>query len=306
MSVICSVCHEDINFSDEEISVLHCGHMFHQTCLQQWLGNRMTCPECRSAVTKDKFVKRIYPSINKDLVYRGSSDETKTILNVFNENNTNFQKMFIKRITLLEEQNKDFASKNSKLEENLKITWVTMRSLQKENKDKDEKLNKMKKENEKLKAHNKILKEDINSDFEKLKTICEKHELYYKKLIKENRELKVDHNKLEEENNKLKERLKTKNKELKKVLKEQKVSISDLDNENKELKNDHNKLKEDSKKLTERLKTKTKELEILKEQKVSISDLENENKELKSKLTLVSEILVTKSKTAVFEKSIIF
>ena len=84
----------------------------------------MTCPDCRSQVHRENIVMKIYPSINEDegLVYKGSSDETKTILQVFNENNTNFQKLLIKRVTLLEKQNEDFSNKNSKLEENLKIT----------------------------------------------------------------------------------------------------------------------------------------------------------------------------------------
>ena len=160
MSVSCPICQEDIHFCDEEISVLNCGHLFHQRCLQRWLDTDLICPECRAEVTMENYVKKLFPSVNEDadLVYKGSSEETKSILGVFNENNTNFQNIFLKRITFLEGQNKDFANKNSKLEENLKITWTTMRSLQREKKDKDEKINKLIEENEKLKADKKTLK----------------------------------------------------------------------------------------------------------------------------------------------------
>ena len=134
MSISCSICQERINFRDEEISVVHCGHMYHHSCLHQWLDTRMTCPDCRSQVLRENVVMKLYPSVNEDadLVYKGSSDETKTILQVFNENNANFQKLLIKRITLLEEQNKDFSNKNSKLDENLRINLTTIIALQNE------------------------------------------------------------------------------------------------------------------------------------------------------------------------------
>ena len=210
MSVACSICQEIINFCDEEISVLKCGHLFHKSCLQQWLDTRMTCPECRHSVTTDNFVEKIYPSTNEDayVVYRGSSDETKAILNTLNENNTIIQKIFIRRNTFLEEQNKE----------------------------RDENLDKLRKENEKLKAENKVLDEKNKNQFEELKSLNEKHKVSFKELQKEKYELKIDHIKLKEESNKLKESLKTKNKELK-ILKDQKVPLSDLENENKELKN---------------------------------------------------------------------
>ena len=94
MSIYCSICHEDINFSDEEISVLRCGHLFHKRCLQQWLDTDSTCPECRSEVTRNNFVMKIFPSVNEDsdLVYKGSSDETKTILKIYEDSQKNYRK----------------------------------------------------------------------------------------------------------------------------------------------------------------------------------------------------------------------
>ena len=66
MSVFCLICQEDINFCHEDISVLNCGHLFHKKCLQQWLDTNSTCPECKSAVTKNDLVQNIYPSKRED------------------------------------------------------------------------------------------------------------------------------------------------------------------------------------------------------------------------------------------------
>ena len=107
MSISCSICHEDINFSDEEISVLRCGHLFHKRCLQQWLDTNSTCPQCRSKVNKKNYIKKLFPSVNEDadLDYKGSSDETKTILKIYEDSTKNLKEMFMKRIVNLENQN---------------------------------------------------------------------------------------------------------------------------------------------------------------------------------------------------------
>ena len=192
MSVSCSICQEDVRFSDEEISVLNCGHLFHHKCLQRWFATDFSCPECRSEVARNEFVKKIYPSINEDadLTYRGSSEEIKTILKVFNENNANFQKFFLKRIAFLENENKDLAKKNFKLEENLNITSNEMRSLQNVNNYKNEKINKLINDNEKLKTDIKTLQNN------------------FKKMSKVSQILKQSNSKdLEAENNQLKSKL---------------------------------------------------------------------------------------------------
>ena len=107
MSVTCAICHEDINFCTEEISVLNCGHLYHNGCLQQWLNTNSTCPECRSAVTRNNFVQKLYPSKKEDAesVYRGTSEETKSILKVYEESTKNLQKVFTERIVNLENKN---------------------------------------------------------------------------------------------------------------------------------------------------------------------------------------------------------
>ena len=66
MLIHCSVCLGDINLFDKEVSVLNCGHFFHSHCLNNWLVQQMNCPECRAIVTRDNFVRNIFPKINEE------------------------------------------------------------------------------------------------------------------------------------------------------------------------------------------------------------------------------------------------
>ena len=159
MSVTCAICQEDINFCAEEISVLNCGHLYHNRCLQQWLSTNSTCPECRSAVTRNNFVRKLYPSKKEDAesVYRGTSEETKSILKVFEESTKNLQRMFTERILNLE-------NKNLELEEMLK---KSSEKLQKSINEKENLRSKL--DNEELK--NKVLKSQIKKLEEKLSPV---------------------------------------------------------------------------------------------------------------------------------------
>ena len=76
MLVNCSVCLADINLLDKEVSILNCGHFFHSQCLNNWLAHQMNCPECRVIVTRDNFVRNIFPKVN---------DETLRILKILED-----------------------------------------------------------------------------------------------------------------------------------------------------------------------------------------------------------------------------
>uniref|UniRef100_A0A915Q8B5 RING-type domain-containing protein n=1 Tax=Setaria digitata TaxID=48799 RepID=A0A915Q8B5_9BILA len=51
----CFICFLDIPVS--EISALHCGHIFHQSCIIEWLSNRIQCPVCREKVGRQGHFK---------------------------------------------------------------------------------------------------------------------------------------------------------------------------------------------------------------------------------------------------------
>ena len=96
MLVTCSICCENIDFSNEEISVLNCGHLFHQTCLQQWLDTSSTCPDCRRKFGKRGFVKKLFPKVNSfdEISYKGVSNQIKSLFKVYEDQAKTMQKCF--------------------------------------------------------------------------------------------------------------------------------------------------------------------------------------------------------------------
>lgn len=50
LCVSCSICREFISAEDSML-YLHCGHIFHQSCLSRWIEERNTCPHCRTSIT---------------------------------------------------------------------------------------------------------------------------------------------------------------------------------------------------------------------------------------------------------------
>ena len=104
MSVTCSICCEEIDFSKDITSVLNCGHLFHQACLLQWLDTSQTCPECRRKVGKKGFVKKIFPKVSSDdkLSYENVSNETRDLFKVYEDQTKNLQKMFLEKFVSLE------------------------------------------------------------------------------------------------------------------------------------------------------------------------------------------------------------
>ena len=85
MLINCSVCLGDINLFNKEVSILNCGHFFHSHCLNRWLTQQMNCPECRAKVTRDNFVRNIFPKVNKETASKLKTLEDK-FESVQNEN----------------------------------------------------------------------------------------------------------------------------------------------------------------------------------------------------------------------------
>jgi RING finger/CHY zinc finger protein 1 len=47
----CSICFDDLARSHEPASFLTCGHVFHQSCTQAWIGNGgVDCPVCKAPI----------------------------------------------------------------------------------------------------------------------------------------------------------------------------------------------------------------------------------------------------------------
>ena len=61
MKPICVICTEEL-IADSNVSVIHCGHLFHEVCLNKWLSNGQndTCPQCRYTATPEKVIKKLF------------------------------------------------------------------------------------------------------------------------------------------------------------------------------------------------------------------------------------------------------
>ena len=49
-SAICCICLDDFSDTEKKINKLRCGHIFHKNCVQEWLIDNETCPECRCKI----------------------------------------------------------------------------------------------------------------------------------------------------------------------------------------------------------------------------------------------------------------
>ncbi|XP_072933576.1 E3 ubiquitin-protein ligase TRAIP-like [Epargyreus clarus] len=64
MHILCTICSDLVNQA-ENIYVTKCGHVFHYSCLSQWIVRSKSCPQCRNKVT-DKCMFRLYPTISNE------------------------------------------------------------------------------------------------------------------------------------------------------------------------------------------------------------------------------------------------
>ncbi|XP_076183269.1 TRAF interacting protein no poles [Ptiloglossa arizonensis] len=67
MNIVCIICSDLLRPSDD---VFHtpCGHIFHFTCLIQWLERSPSCPQCREKVTSNKIHRIYFNFFNNDSV----------------------------------------------------------------------------------------------------------------------------------------------------------------------------------------------------------------------------------------------
>lgn len=52
MKIECCICCEEFTAS-EKILTPKCGHLFHELCVNPWLNQNPSCPQCRLAVTRE-------------------------------------------------------------------------------------------------------------------------------------------------------------------------------------------------------------------------------------------------------------
>ncbi|XP_062619206.1 E3 ubiquitin-protein ligase TRAIP-like [Saccostrea cucullata] len=74
MKAQCSICSE-LFVIDQSVAIaaVPCGHTFHRGCLSTWLQKSNTCPSCRSRVDPKRVINRLYFDLDDD----SGNDETE-------------------------------------------------------------------------------------------------------------------------------------------------------------------------------------------------------------------------------------
>ena len=96
MKPICVICTEEF-LADSKISVIHCGHPFHEDCLNNWLrsGLNNTCPQCRYIATPQTVIKKLFftePERVKECQYENDkNDSINNIKMIQNHNDIFFE-----------------------------------------------------------------------------------------------------------------------------------------------------------------------------------------------------------------------
>lgn len=84
MKVECCICFEEfkLNNRDNRITSLKCGHLFHRNCIELWIKNSHSCPNCRDHASLRHF-RDIFVTNAENR--RASDIFNSTIVNNFRE-----------------------------------------------------------------------------------------------------------------------------------------------------------------------------------------------------------------------------
>ncbi|KAF7635750.1 RING-type domain-containing protein, partial [Meloidogyne graminicola] len=49
----CSICLNEFYINEETRKLIPCNHIFHKTCIDEWLNGNSTCPLCRNNIDNE-------------------------------------------------------------------------------------------------------------------------------------------------------------------------------------------------------------------------------------------------------------
>ncbi|GJQ76200.1 hypothetical protein Trydic_g1943 [Trypoxylus dichotomus] len=114
MNVSCIICSDILTPTTETYST-NCGHLFHYTCLIQWIERSCTCPQCRCKVT-EKTIHRVYFNLPNT---EGITDDVVTLQHKMD--NMNFQmKLKDKDIQIYKDKHQKLEDQNTALRNEVK------------------------------------------------------------------------------------------------------------------------------------------------------------------------------------------
>ena len=148
MEYKCSICLDSLFSVNTDVSVTKCGHLFHKSCLENWNQTNSECPNCKTITTNT--VTKIHPDVFDELVYTSPSNKTETFL----ESILNFEKerkvVLLKIIKNLDKENTNLKATNKTYKENIGSSKTFLEIFQKNQKDWQEKIQKLQLENKNL------------------------------------------------------------------------------------------------------------------------------------------------------------
>ena len=146
MEYKCSICLDSLFSVNTDVSVTQCGHLFHRTCIENSMQNKLECPKCKTSI-ETGIVQKIHPDVFDELVYYDCSKETETFLEEIYDYEKDRRIAMLDIIKKLDKQNTSLKNKNKRNEQNLKISEDFLRGFQTDSKKWQEKIQKLKLEN---------------------------------------------------------------------------------------------------------------------------------------------------------------
>jgi hypothetical protein len=90
--LLCSICLDNLDSDNRNITETICNHIFHNECLNLWLNNNSTCPCCRTAINDleddTSNLHEIEPINNTD-IYNFINYSNNIFIDNNNDNNNN-------------------------------------------------------------------------------------------------------------------------------------------------------------------------------------------------------------------------
>ena len=177
MENICSICRDSLFSVNTDVSVIQCGHLFHKTCLENWMITSPTCPNCKTGITA--IIRKTFPDVDDGLFYNSTSNETGSFLQRIYDCDKDKRSTILKIVKRLDKQNSKLKQTYKTNLNNIETCKVFIKSFLNKNKHWEEKSRKLQTENSILKTELKKL--NISTE---LNSVSEDPQWEHRKQIK--------------------------------------------------------------------------------------------------------------------------
>ncbi len=141
MKIECCICLEDLATNgDCKVKTPKCGHLFHENCINAWLKNKASCPQCRLTVNQNDLhfvhLTSSVASSRRSSILNSSVCQDLRELNenllAQQDNNRKEMEQLKQQVDQLEEQNRKLKDENRKLKKQNVIDCIQKLTLENE------------------------------------------------------------------------------------------------------------------------------------------------------------------------------